>query len=128
MLAKMHTLLKRMGGKFRIPGKLRLPIVSASEQAMLTRAVFIESYESVPDIYKSFFNPLLVNGQPFLYTVLTPAFSTSLYQITEKLVCTFDHAVHILERLGNTWVEQCYPFDGISRVMMKTYCWNRVSK
>jgi len=120
MFAKMHTLLKGRDGKFQIPGKVRLPILSAAEQAMLTWAVFIESYDSVPDIYKSFFYPLVANGQPFPYTVLTPAFSTSLHQITEKLVCTFDHAVHILERLENTWVEQCYPFDGISCVTMKT--------
>jgi hypothetical protein len=120
MLAKMHAILKGRGRKFQIRRMFESLRLSPTEWAMLTWAEMIESYEDVPDIYKSFFKPLLANGQAFPYTVLTPAFSTSLYQITEKLVCTFDHAVHILEGDGNTWVEQCYPFDGISHVMMKT--------
>jgi len=120
MLAKMHTILKGRNRKYRIPGMIESLRLSPTEQAMLTWAELIEFYEDIPDAYKNFFKPLLANGQAFPYTVLTPAFNTSLYQITEKLVCTFDHAVHILERNGNTWAEKCYPFDRISHVMMKT--------
>jgi len=116
----MHTILKGRDRKYRIPEMIESLRLSPTEQAMLTWAELIESYENVPDAYKSFFKPLLANGQAFPYTVLTPAFNTSLYQDTEKLVCTFDHAIHILERNGNTWAEKCYPFDGISHLMMKT--------
>jgi len=120
VLAKMHAILKGTGRQFQTPGMVESSRLSAAEQTRLSWAKLIESYESVPDTYKSFFEPLLASGQAFPYTVLTPAFSTSGHQITEKLVCTFDRAVHILERNGNTWAEQCYPFDGISHVMMKT--------
>jgi len=80
----------------------------------------IESYDAVPDIYKSFFAPFLSTGQTFPYTVLTPPFDKFIYKTIEKLICDLGDEIVILERNGNTFEAQRYPIDGISYIEVRS--------
>jgi hypothetical protein len=120
MLAKMHNILRVLGRQTHTSRMVRVPELSAGEQTKLTWARVIKSHEGIPEIYKEYFDPHLSSGQAFPYTVLTPAFETRGYRITEKLVCAFDHEIHILERNGNALAAQRYPLAGISYVEVRT--------
>lgn len=74
----------------------------------------IESYDAVPDTYKSFFDPFLAAGRTFPYTVQTPAFDRFLSKSTEKLVCDLGDEIVVLERYGEKFNVQRYPIEGIS--------------
>jgi hypothetical protein len=73
----------------------------------------IGSYDTVPDLYKSFFDPFLATGRTFPYTVQTPAFDRYMYRSTEKLVCDLGDEIVILERYGDKFDVQRYPIEGI---------------
>ena len=90
--------------------------LNSEERTQRTWAKVIDSYESIPEIYKDFFRPGFSEGQPFPYIVLTPSFETLGYRINEKLVCAFDREIQILERNRKELVVQCYPLEGISYV------------
>lgn len=79
----------------------------------------IESWETVPDAYKSFFEPLIVEGHKFPYAVLTPAHRGYIHRANEKLVCTLDSGIHILERNGNNFAGVCHPVPEISYVEVR---------
>jgi len=116
MLARMHNALRTLGGQIQVSTTDWVSKLSAGEQTRLTWAKAIQSYEAVPEAYKEFFETHLSNGQDFPYTIFAPVFETLGYRITEKLVCTFDHEIYILEKSGNTLITQCYPLTGISYV------------
>jgi len=117
---KCKIVCGRSGGKVQVTKLDWISKLTPSEQTKLTWAKAIESYAMVPEAYKEFFDSQLSNGQAFPYAILTPAFETLGYKITEKLVCTFDHEIYILEKSGHTLTVQCYPFDGISYVEMSS--------
>ena len=118
MLARMQNVLRTIGGLIQKSKTDWDSKLSIGEQTRLSWAKAIESYESVPEIYKEFFEHQLSNGQAFPYTILTPAFTTLSYKITEKLVCAFDDEINILEKSGNKLKVQCYPLADISYVEM----------
>jgi len=117
---KMQNGLRTIGGQVQAAKLDWISKLTPSEQTKLTWAKAIESYEAVPVGYKEFFDSLLSNGQAFPYTIFTPVFETLGYKITEKLVCTFDHEIYILEKSGHALAVQCYPLDGISYVEMSS--------
>ncbi len=119
MPVNMHTILRGLGRQIQALGMIGAPELSATEQTKLTWAKSIESYDSVPDFYKSFFKLHFSNERTFPYTVLAPAFETFGYRITEKVICAHDREIHVLERNGNTVKVQSYPLDGISYVEEK---------
>jgi len=80
----------------------------------------IESYEEVPDVYKSFFQPLLENRQAFPYTLLTPPFNRFMFKSNEKLVCDLEDELAILEKIGNAFEEQRHSIDRISYIEVRT--------
>jgi hypothetical protein len=80
----------------------------------------IESFAKVPEGYKSFFEPLLTEGGSFPYTVRTPTFEEFLHPTTEKLICSVDHEICVLEKSGSTFIPQRYPLEGISYVEFST--------
>lgn len=80
----------------------------------------IESYDTVPDTYQSFFQSLLESNQTFPYTILTPFFNRFMFKSNEKLVCDLGDELIILERFGNTFEVQRYPIDGIIYVEVRT--------
>jgi hypothetical protein len=98
----------------------RVPRESADELTRSSWAKPITSYDDVPKVYKSFFEPFHADGQEFPYTVLTPSYERFIHRTTEKLICVWDHEIYILERSGNTFETQCYPFGQISCIEFRT--------
>ena len=96
-----------------------LPKMSATERTKMSWAKSIESYATVPSVYKDFFEPFLMKGREFPYSVLTPSYEGFIHRATEKLICDFGHEIYVLERNGNTFVAQCYPLEGISYVEVR---------
>lgn len=93
-----------------------LPALTAGEITKLSWAKSIESYAEVPAVYKGFFEPLLAEGRPVPYSILTPSFEGFLHRTTEKLICYFGNELYILEKGGNTFTVQCYPLQEIHYV------------
>lgn len=110
-----HTL--QMIGKqihdLRIP---KLSRFNSNQRIQLTWARVIGSLEGVPECYREFLSAQLSRGQTFPYVVLTPAYKTFSSHITEKLICVFDHDIHVLEASEKELVAQRYPLDGINYV------------
>jgi hypothetical protein len=80
----------------------------------------VDSYASVPDYFKSFFESYRTGGLVFPYTVLTPNFEGFIHPTTEKLICDMGREICVLERNGNSFNAKCYPLEGISYVEMRT--------
>jgi hypothetical protein len=80
----------------------------------------IRSYDAVPTVYQDYFVPFLNTGREFPYTVLTPNYEGFIRRTTEKLICDFGVAIHVLERNSNSYKASRYPVDGISCVEVKT--------
>jgi hypothetical protein len=91
-----------------------LPLLAAAEQTRLSWARMVESYDEVPEIYKGFFDGLPTSTFP--YAVLTPTFKGFLHQESEKLVCSPDHVLYILERAKNDLLCTRYSLEDISYV------------
>ena len=95
-------------------------LLNATELTQLSWATRIKSYAEVPDVYKSFFDPILADGCAFPYTVLTPSYERFIHKTTEKLISDFGHAICILERIGDSFETHRYPIDGISYIEFET--------
>jgi len=80
----------------------------------------IESYAEIPDIYESFFHPLLAQGRDFPYTVLIPSYEGFIHRQTEKLISDFGCEIYILEKKGNTFEMLCYLVEEINYVEFRT--------
>jgi hypothetical protein len=98
----------------------QLPVLPSHQGTKLTWARIIDCYDHIPDVYKEFFGSSLQKNQPFPYSVLTPAYQAPGFRITEKMVCLFDHELHILERSGSSLDTQCYPLAGITYVKVSS--------
>jgi hypothetical protein len=97
-------------------GREILPLLTAAEQTKLSWARAVESYEEAPEVYKSFIDALLLETGTFPYLVLTPTFKGFFHAENEKLVCSADHEIHILERVGNRLVPTCYTVTNVNYV------------
>ena len=80
----------------------------------------VESYGSVPDYFKGFFEPYRTGGLEFPYAVLTPNFEGFIHPTMEKLICDMGREICVLERNGNSFIAKCYPLEGISYVEMRS--------
>jgi hypothetical protein len=97
-------------------GTVRLPLLTPAEQTRLSWARRVNSYDEVPEFYKSFVDALLLDTGAFPYLVLTPTFKGFFRPENEKLVCSLGHEIHILERVGNRLVPTCYTVRNINYV------------
>ena len=120
MLNKMRNIVHMTWGQIHPSKIIGLPKLSGAELARSSWAKHIEYYEDVPDIYKAFFEPLLAEGREFPYTVLTPSHERFIHKTSEKLICSTDHEIYILESNGNTFETQCYPLAGISYIEFRS--------
>ena len=120
MSARLQNTLRMIGKQihdWKIP---QLPAFHSNQRIKLTWARIIDSYDNVPEVYQEFFKPYRMKDQAFPYSVLTPAYETFSYKVTEKVICMFEHEIQILERSGNALAMQCYPIAGISYVEMSS--------
>jgi hypothetical protein len=97
-------------------GTVRLPLLTPAEQTRLSWARRVNSYDEVPEFYKSFVDALFLDTGAFPYLVLTPTFKGFFRPENEKLVCSLGHEIHILERVGNRLVPTCYTVRNINYV------------
>lgn len=116
MPARLQDTLRMVGKQIHDLTLPRLPALNAEQRTRLTWARSINSYDSIPEVYKDFLAPHLVQSQSFPYTVLTPAYEALGHKVTEKLVSIFDDELRVLERNGKTLLVQSYPLAGISYV------------
>jgi hypothetical protein len=120
MLTKMRDILRTTWGRANASTAIGLPKLSGTELARSSWAKPIESYATVPDIYKEFFYPFFIDGRAFPYTVLTPSHERFVHKTSEKLICDFENEIYVLEKNGNKFEAQRYPLDGINYVEFKT--------
>ena len=120
MPTKTRNILQMVGAKARVLTLLGLPNLTDVELTKSSWAKPIRSYADVPDVYKSFFDPLLTEGQDFPYAVLTPSYERFIHKTTEKLICDFGHEIDVLEKIGDEFEVYCYPLDGIIYVEFKS--------
>lgn len=121
MLTKMREKLHMPWGRVPvslIPGLPKL--LSGAELARSSWATRVESYADLPDAYKSFFEPFLMEGRDFPYTVLTPSHERFIHRQSEKLISDFGRKIYILERNENTVEPQSFLVDGLSYVEFRT--------
>lgn len=118
----MQTALEHLWtivSKFVTQVKLEtLPRLTAFEITKRSWARPVESYDDAPALYKEFFAGLMVDGSPFPYAVLTPTYEGFLRRENEKLVCSPDHRLFILEKARNTFSCTCYAFEEINYLEM----------
>ena len=86
--------------------------LTAFEQTRRSWATRVESYDEAPDIYKTFFERLPADAFP--YTVITPTFEGFFHRENEKLVCSPDDNLYILERVKGDLVCTAYPLRRIN--------------
>lgn len=96
--------------------KEQTPVLTGARQTMAAWSKVIETYDAIPDVYKSFFKTQLADNQKLPYIVLAPPLEKFLRRTTEKLVCDLDDAIHILERTGNKIVTKSYPYKTVRAV------------
>lgn len=94
----------------------QLPLLTASEQTRGSWAREIESLEMVPDLYKDFYSTKLNGNENFPYSVITPKFHGFLRQENEKLICSLNNKIFVLENTNDQLVEYCYPIQDINYV------------
>jgi hypothetical protein len=112
----MQKLLPAFWKQLQTRGIPWAPGLSAAEQTRLTWAKAIEAVGDVPVVYRDFFDPLLVNGDPFPYVVFAPARDSLFHKTTEKLVVHSGREIDILERTEDKFKPHCHPLDKISYV------------
>ena len=96
------------------------PVLNNEDQHRLSWAKRIKSYDTVPDIYKFFFEPFPKEERAFPYTILTPTFEGFLHPpTTEKLVCALDHEIYVLERVADAVKIHGYPLAEISCIEVR---------
>jgi hypothetical protein len=120
MMANLRNNLRMAWRQVYTAITVGLPIQDPAEQMRLSWARHIESYAAVPAVYRNFFEPFLADGRAFPYTILTPSYEGFIRRATENLVCDFGHEICVLKRSGDTFEAQCYPFEGISYVEVRT--------
>ena len=120
MLTKKWNTLRTVLSGFLNALIARLTALTPVEKTKSSWAESVKSYAAVPDIFKSFFEPILTGGRAFPYVVLTPTFEGFIHPTTEKLICDMGHEICVLEKSGNTFLAQCYPLEGILYVEWRT--------
>ena len=105
-------------------------VLTGAKQTMASWSKVIESYEDVPNLYKSFFETQIADNRQFPHTVLAPTIVKPKGKTTEKLIYDTVNAIHILERSGSQVVTKSYPYQSVCSVEMGNillYSWLTIS-
>ena len=94
----------------------QLPLLTASEQTKGSWAKEIETPEMIPDLYKDFYKTRFNGNNNFPYSVIPPKFNGFLRQENEKLICSLDNKIIILENTNSQLIEYCYSIQDINYV------------
>lgn len=88
--------------------------MTGARQTMSTWSKRIESYDTIPVVYRSALDPQLAKTADFPHIVLIPPLDKFLRKTNQKLICDSPEAIQILERSGSQVVKKCYPYQGIT--------------
>jgi hypothetical protein len=94
----------------------QIPLLTASEQTRGSWAKEIETPEMVPDIYKEFYTTQFNGKDNFPYSVLTPKFNGFLHHENEKLICSQDGKIFVLENVNNQLIDYCFSIQDINYI------------
>jgi hypothetical protein len=93
--------------------KSEMSVLTGARQTMSSWSKVIETYDAVPEVYKSFLKQYCGENQAFPYVILAPPLEKFLHNTTEKLIYDLNDAIHILERTGNQAVTKSYPYKSV---------------
>jgi hypothetical protein len=88
--------------------KIQLPLLPAYEQTRLSWAKLARSYDDVPDVFRDLLATVTHDAGGLPYTVLTPTFQGFLRRPNEKLICTYDDEIWVMEKVQNRAMSTCY--------------------
>jgi hypothetical protein len=80
---------------------------------MMSWASVIDSFETVPDIYKNSYQTLVGNTDALPYTVLAPAQVSPRSTSSERLLCEISGTFYVLERAGSQIVTSGFHYPDI---------------
>lgn len=80
---------------------------------MVTWSRVIETFESLPDLYKSFVHQLQAENGEFPYVVFTPGAEKSIRNTPELVLCSTKNAVYFLENRNKELEITSFPFERI---------------
>jgi hypothetical protein len=116
MLARMRENFLTFWKQALISAPPLLSRRSEAEQTKETWAVWIKSFDEVPEAYWGFFAPFLAGGHNFPYTLLTPAYERFIRKTTEKLICEIGGDFYILEKSSGGFEVRCYSLDTLDYI------------
>lgn len=96
--------------------KSEMATLTGARQTMSAWSKVIETYETIPDVYRGFFQAHVQTDRELPYLVLTPPLDKFLRKTTEKLIYEAKAAIQILERTGNQVKLKSYPYQNIRMV------------
>jgi len=101
-----------------MPENLNEPdaLLTGAKQTMTSWSQVIDSLETVPSVYKNFFETQPPDNQHFPYTLLTPSLLKPGHKTTEKLICDTNSAIHILEHNGSQVITTSFPYQTVCTV------------
>lgn len=108
----------------------QLSTLTGARQTMMSWSKVVESYEAVPEAYRSSYQMTVGDGAPFPYTVFAPAIASFRHKTTEKLLCEVSDAIYVWERIGNQVGMAAYPLETISDLEIGSillYSWITIS-
>ncbi len=96
----------------------QLSSMTGGRQTMSSWAKVIESYEAVPEPYKSAYKMTLGDslqiGQQMPYTVFAPSIAGFRHKTAEKLLCEVNDTITVWERIGSQVIMTEYPLETIT--------------
>ncbi len=104
--------------------------LSGARQTMMSWAKVIDSFETVPDIYKNSYQTLVGNTDALPYTVLAPAQVSPRSTSRERLLCEINGTFYLLERQGSQIVTTGYRYPDICSLELGNillYSWFSIS-
>jgi len=110
-MAKVRNLWDRLAH-----ARIRVPLLSASEQTRLSWARLVRSYGDLPEVFHDPLAALAGGAAGLPYAVLTPSFQGFLRRPGEKLICALDGAICVIDKVHNRAVSTIYPVGEINTV------------
>ncbi|HNT24034.1 MAG TPA: hypothetical protein PKM21_06705 [Anaerolineales bacterium] len=89
-------------------------LLTGARQTMMSWSKVVESYENIPEIFKSAFEMELGAEGTFPYTVFAPAIAAFGTKTTEKLLCEANDTIYVWENAGGKVSLSAYPLETIT--------------
>lgn len=87
--------------------------LTGAKQTMLAWSRKIDSFDTLPEIYKDLFTDYPAGHSAFPYTVLVPPLDKPMVRKTEKLIIDRGTAIQVIERSGSGLVSKIFPYPSV---------------